>query len=405
MMSAFAGGASAMSAPAGDAMADAEDASGKGAAARLARERSVDARYGFATIAGDRRAAKATCDRMPEPLAPASCDLCPRACGADRASGARGTCGASDALVVARAALHFWEEPPISGDAGSGTVFFAYCPLRCVYCQNAVIAAGEAGAPVSVERLAEMCLELEAQGALNVNFVTPTHYAPQARAAVAIARGRGLALPVLWNTSGYETAAAVRANAGTVDAYLTDFKYADAALAARYSHASDYPDVALAALEAMVAQTGPPSFDRRGRSASTRARHGGAPPHAAGRVGGFEARRAARARAVRLGRSAVAHEPVHARAGRCRRCGGRAGAAEAPAALFRVGAARAGRGVRAPARLRRRAGRGGLLLAGGRAPPRRASSRPLISPACRFETSTLGRHGRGFCPAFEFAGV
>lgn len=261
MMSAFAGGASAMSAPAGDAMADAEDASGKGAAARLARERSVDARYGFATIAGDRRAAKATCDRMPEPLAPASCDLCPRACGADRASGARGTCGASDALVVARAALHFWEEPPISGDAGSGTVFFAYCPLRCVYCQNAVIAAGEAGAPVSVERLAEMCLELEAQGALNVNFVTPTHYAPQARAAVAIARGRGLALPVLWNTSGYETAAAVRANAGTVDAYLTDFKYADAALAARYSHASDYPDVALAALEAMVAQTGPPSFD------------------------------------------------------------------------------------------------------------------------------------------------
>jgi len=110
--------------------------------------------------------------------------------------------------VVARAALHFWEEPPISGSRGSGTVFFAHCPLRCVYCQNAVIAAGEAGAEVSVERLGEMCLELQEQGALNVNFVTPTHYAPEARAAVAWARERGLALPVVWNTSGYETGAA-----------------------------------------------------------------------------------------------------------------------------------------------------------------------------------------------------
>lgn len=170
-------------------------------------------------------------------------------------------CGADDRLVVARAALHFWEEPPISGERGSGTIFFANCPLHCVYCQNAVIAAGEAGAEVSVARLAEMCLELAAQGALNVNFVTPTHYAVEARAAVALARERGLALPVVWNTSGYETAEAVRANAGTVDVYLTDFKYADAALAARYSHAPDYPDVALAALEAMVEEVGEPTFD------------------------------------------------------------------------------------------------------------------------------------------------
>ena len=181
-----------------------------------------------------------------------TCDLCPRSCGVDRAAGERGACGADGRLVVARAALHFWEEPPISGSRGSGTVFFAHCPLRCVYCQNAVIAAGEAGAEVSVERLGEMCLELQEQGALNVNFVTPTHYAPEARAAVAWARERGLALPVVWNTSGYETVAAVRANAGTVDAYLADFKYADAELARRYSHAPDYPEVALAALEAMV---------------------------------------------------------------------------------------------------------------------------------------------------------
>ncbi|MEO2484268.1 radical SAM protein, partial [Eggerthella lenta] len=112
-----------------------------------------------------------------------------------------------------------------------------------------------------VERLGEMCLELQEQGALNVNFVTPTHYAPEARAAVAWARERGLALPVVWNTSGYETVAAVRANEGTVDAYLTDFKYADAELARRYSHAPDYPEVALAALEAMVEEAGRPTFD------------------------------------------------------------------------------------------------------------------------------------------------
>ena len=192
---------------------------------------------------------------------PTSCDLCPRRCGADRAAGERGVCGADDALVVARAALHFWEEPPISGSRGSGTVFFAHCPLRCCYCQNAVIAAGQAGRAVDVGRLAEMLLELAAQGALNVNFVTPTHYAPQARAAVAQARGRGLALPVVWNTSGYETVAAVQASAGTVDAYLADFKYADPSLAARYSKAPDYPDVALAALDEMARQTGAPEFD------------------------------------------------------------------------------------------------------------------------------------------------
>ncbi len=187
--------------------------------------------------------------------------MCPRACGANRAAGERGTCGADDSLVVARAALHAWEEPPISGNAGSGTVFFANCPLRCVYCQNAVIAQGRAGRAVSVERLAEMCFELANLGALNVNFVTPTHYAPQVRAAVALARSRGFLLPVVWNTSGYETVQAVRENAGAVDVYLTDFKYASPRLAQRYSHAPDYPEVALAALDAMVETVGEPRFD------------------------------------------------------------------------------------------------------------------------------------------------
>ena len=130
-----------------------------------------------------------------------------------------------------------WEEPPISGQRGSGTIFFSHCPLRCVYCQNQVIAVGQAGVEVSVERVADMCLNLQGQGALNINFVTPTHYAPQARAAVALARQRGLALPVVWNTSGYETAQAVRDNVGTVDVYLTDLKYMSSDLAKRYSSA------------------------------------------------------------------------------------------------------------------------------------------------------------------------
>ena len=194
-------------------------------------------------------------------LALSPCNLCPRLCGADRAAGERGVCGADDRIVVARAALHFWEEPVLSGERGSGAVFFAHCPVRCVYCQNSVIAAGEAGAPITVGRLADICRELEAKGALNVNFVTPTHYSLQVREAVRLAREQGLGLPVVWNTSGYERVETVRALAGTVDVYLDDFKYVDADLARRYSHAADYPDVALAALDEMVAQVDEPAFD------------------------------------------------------------------------------------------------------------------------------------------------
>ncbi len=192
---------------------------------------------------------------------PHSCHECPRGCGANRAAGERGLCGADECLMVARAALHFWEEPPISGEDGSGTVFFAGCPLRCVYCQNADIALGEHARAITVERLAAIMGELEGAGALNINCVTPTHYGPQIREAVALAREAGMGLPVLWNTGGYETVEAVRANRGLVDAYLTDFKYADAALARRYSRAADYPEVALAALAAMVEEAGEPRYD------------------------------------------------------------------------------------------------------------------------------------------------
>ncbi|MCI9262549.1 4Fe-4S cluster-binding domain-containing protein [uncultured Adlercreutzia sp.] len=189
------------------------------------------------------------------------CELCPRRCAVDRAAGERGVCGAPAELRVARAALHFWEEPPISGDDGSGTIFFAHCPLRCAYCQNADIALGEQGRPVSVERLAAIMGQLQEAGALNINCVTPTHYAPLIREAVGRARETGMALPVLWNTSGYETVEAIHANRGFVDGYLTDFKYADGGLAAEYSRAPCYPEVALAALEAMVEVAGEPRYD------------------------------------------------------------------------------------------------------------------------------------------------
>ena len=192
---------------------------------------------------------------------PRACDWCPRACGANRAAGEAGYCGADDTLRIARAALHFWEEPPISGERGSGTIFFSHCPVRCVYCQNARIADGTVGREITVRRLADICLELQEAGALNINMVTPTHYGEHIRVAVADARARGLALPVVYNTSGYETVAAVRAAAGTADIWLSDFKYASTEVAAAYSHAPDYPQTALAALDAMVDQTGEAAFD------------------------------------------------------------------------------------------------------------------------------------------------
>lgn len=192
---------------------------------------------------------------------PQRCDLCPRHCGVNRFAGQRGFCGASDKLVLARAALHFWEEPPISGNKGSGTVFFSYCPLHCLYCQNEPIASGETGKAISIDRLAEICLELQEQGALNINCVTPTHYTPLIIEAIRRARDQGLALPVVWNTSGYENPQVISQLAGTVQIYLSDFKYASAELASRYSEASDYSSVALRAIEEMLKNVGEPVYD------------------------------------------------------------------------------------------------------------------------------------------------
>lgn len=187
--------------------------------------------------------------------------LCPRKCAAKRTQGQRGVCGAGKGMRIARAALHFWEEPPISGIRGSGTVFFAHCPLQCAYCQNAQLARGDAGAEVSVARLAEICLELQEKQALNVNFVTPTHYSASVAQAVQIAREKGFCLPVVWNTSGYENAEVIEALAGTVDVFLTDYKYATKDLGKRYSNAPDYASTALNAIESMVKCAGSPRFD------------------------------------------------------------------------------------------------------------------------------------------------
>ena len=189
-----------------------------------------------------------------DPATLTACELCPRRCRANRAAGEVGICGAGSALKLARAALHFWEEPPISGEAGSGTVFFSGCPLKCVYCQNHEISTGNFGLEVAPDRLAEIMLELQDQGALNINLVTATHWAHLLPEALAAARSRGLAIPVVYNTSGYERVRAVRDLEGLVDIWLTDFKYADAELGRRLSHVPDYPDVAAAALAEMVRQ-------------------------------------------------------------------------------------------------------------------------------------------------------
>ena len=192
---------------------------------------------------------------------PSRCTLCPRRCGADRRSGEPGLCGGGGALRVARAAPHFWEEPCVSGKNGSGCVFFAGCSLGCVYCQNYGISVGDGGKTVSVERLAEIFRELEAQGVHNLNLVTGTHYAPWIRAALELARP---SVPVVWNTGGYETLEAVDGWAGYVQVYLPDLKYLDPARSARYSAAPDYFTAALAAVRRMTAQTGPVELDENG---------------------------------------------------------------------------------------------------------------------------------------------
>lgn len=188
------------------------------------------------------------------------CDLCPRKCLVDRKKGEKGICGQTENLKVARAALHFWEEPCISGDAGSGAVFFSGCPLHCVFCQNENIANGTVGKEISLERLVDIFLELQEKGANNINLVTPGHFVPQIVKALDQARREGLTLPVVYNTSSYETVDTIKMLEGYVDIYLPDFKYMSPVLSKKYSHAPDYAEVAKAAIAEMVRQIGKAVF-------------------------------------------------------------------------------------------------------------------------------------------------
>lgn len=183
-----------------------------------------------------------------------NCLLCPRKCGINRSTGQTGVCGVSSEIKVARAALHYWEEPCISGKRGSGAVFFSGCSLHCVFCQNREISDGKAGKVISKERLSDIFMELAGKGANNINLVTPGQYIPDIVWAVNDAKSRGMKLPIIYNTSGYENVTELKLLEGIVDVYLPDFKYMDSTLSARYSRAKDYPSVAKQALSEMVRQ-------------------------------------------------------------------------------------------------------------------------------------------------------
>jgi putative pyruvate formate lyase activating enzyme len=183
-----------------------------------------------------------------------NCLLCPRKCGINRRTGQTGVCGVSSEIKVARAALHYWEGPCISGKRGSGAVFFSGCSLHCVFCQNREISDGKEGKVISKERLSDIFMELADKGANNINLVTPGQYIPDIVWAVNDAKSRGMKLPIIYNTSGYENVTELKLLEGIVDVYLPDFKYMDSTLSARYSRAKDYPSVAKQALSEMVRQ-------------------------------------------------------------------------------------------------------------------------------------------------------
>ena len=192
------------------------------------------------------------------------CNICPRRCGADRENGSLGFCGASNKIRIARAALHFWEEPCLSGKNGAGTVFFSHCNMKCVYCQNYRISTRGAGHEVSIGELAEIFLDLQSRGANNIDLVTPTHYALDIAEAVKKAKNSGLHIPVLYNCGGYESVETLKRLEGIIDIYMPDMKYYRDKYAVKYSSAPRYFETACAALEEMYRQTGAFVLDENG---------------------------------------------------------------------------------------------------------------------------------------------
>lgn len=189
------------------------------------------------------------------------CVLCPRKCHADRRTGRRGFCGQSAQVTAARAALHFWEEPCISGSCGSGTVFFTGCSLQCIFCQNQNIALKNDGHAISLGRLTEIFLELQKKGAANINLVTAGHFLPQVAYCLEQAKNTGLSIPVVYNTGSYEEVDSLKMLEGLVDIYLPDLKYHSPELSLKYARADDYFEKAAAAIKEMFRQTGRPQFD------------------------------------------------------------------------------------------------------------------------------------------------
>lgn len=194
-----------------------------------------------------------------------SCRLCPRACGVNRMERASGFCRAGEMIEAARAGLHRWEEPPISGTNGSGAIFFSHCSLQCVYCQNRKISGQSAvGYRISSKQLARVFLSLQRQGAHNINLVTGAHYVPQILAALQLARAEGLSLPIVYNSSGYESLETLALLDGHIQIYLPDYKYYSAYYAERYSHVADYREIAVDAITEMIRQTGAPQYNENG---------------------------------------------------------------------------------------------------------------------------------------------
>ena len=192
------------------------------------------------------------------------CTLCPRNCKVNREKGELGFCGAGSSVKIARASLHYWEEPCISGKDGSGTVFFSCCNMKCVYCQNYGISTENRGKIVTDEELAEVFLSLQEKGANNINLVTPTHFAFQIMKALDIAKSKGLNLPVVYNCGGYESVETIKMLSGYVDIYMPDMKYFSDKYAVKYSAAPGYFDIAKAAIDEMYRQVGEPAFDKDG---------------------------------------------------------------------------------------------------------------------------------------------
>ena len=192
------------------------------------------------------------------------CNLCPRNCNVNRNNNEIGYCGASNQMVIAKAYLHMWEEPCISGRVGSGTIFFSYCSLRCIFCQNYDISTLHKGNIVSINRLKEICLELQEKGALNINLVTPTHYVPLIVEALKLAKKEGLTIPIIYNTSSYENISTIKLLEGIVDVYLPDLKYYNDEYGIKYSNCNNYFKYASIAIEEMYKQVGKCVFDNNG---------------------------------------------------------------------------------------------------------------------------------------------